>query len=114
PEDRAPGPLGEVAAGDRADRGEAAGDAEEDRYRPAALGDREGLEHDRQRRREHQRRAGALDDAEDDQPGLGGGAGRGGAAEGGGDGEDNHADDDHAAVAGEVFEALALREERRE
>ena len=33
PEDRAPGPLGQVAAGDRADRGQAAGDAEEDRQR---------------------------------------------------------------------------------
>ena len=71
PEDRPPGPLGQVAAGDRADRGEGAGEAEEDRQRPAALADREGAEDDRQRRREHQRRAGPLDHAEGDHPGLG-------------------------------------------
>jgi hypothetical protein len=114
PEDRPPGPLGQVAAGDRADRGEAAGDGEEDRHRAAALVQREGVEDDRQRGREHQRRAGALDDAEDDQPGLVERAGRGGAAEGGGGGEDDDADHDHAAVAGDVGEAAAEGEQRRE
>jgi len=114
PEDRPPGPLDEVAAGERADRGEAAGDGEEDRHRLATLADREGVEDDRQRRREHDRRAGALDDAEDDEPGLVEGGIGGGAAEGGGGGEDDDAEHDHAPVAGDVGEAAAEGEEGRE
>ncbi|HET7509467.1 MAG TPA: hypothetical protein VFJ65_04380 [Solirubrobacterales bacterium] len=80
-----------IATGQRADRGEAAGDCEEDRHRPATLAHGEGVQNNCQRRWEHDRRAGALDHPERDQPGLVERAGRGGAAEGGGGGEDDHA-----------------------
>ncbi len=62
PEDRPPGDLDQVAAGERAEGGHAAGDAEEDRERLAALALRVGGDDDRQRGREHDRRADALDD----------------------------------------------------
>ena len=70
PEDRPPGPLREIAPQDRADRGEAAGDAEEDRQRPATFAQLEGLHDDRQRGREHDRPARALHDSERHDPGL--------------------------------------------
>ena len=114
PEDRPPGPLGQVAAGDRPDRGEGAGEAEEDRQRAAALAQREGGEDDRQGGREHQRRAGALDHAEDDDPRLCRAAGRGGAAQRRGGGEDDDADHDHAPVPGDVGEPAAEGEQGRE
>ena len=60
PEDRPPRPLGEEAAERGADRGQAAGDAEEERQRLAALAQLEGLHHDRERGREHDRAADAL------------------------------------------------------
>jgi hypothetical protein len=114
PEDRAPRPLREVAAEDRADRGEAAGDAEEERQRAPAFAQRERLHDDRERGGEHDRAARALDHAEGDDPRLGEAAlGREPAHRGGG-GEDDDAERDHLAVPDGVREASAEREQRRE
>ena len=64
--------CGQVAAQDRPDGGQATGDAEEQRQRLAALAQREHVDHDGERGREHERTAGALDHPERDDPRLGG------------------------------------------
>jgi hypothetical protein len=111
PEDGAPRPLGEVAAGERADGGQAAGDAEEERERAAALPEREGGDDDRQRGGEEQRGERALGDAEGDHPRLAVLAGRGRAAERRADGEPGHADGQHAAMTEHVGQLAAEGEE---
>ena len=55
PEDGPPGPLGQEPAQNRADGGESSGDAEEQRQRLAALAEWERVDHDGERRREHER-----------------------------------------------------------
>jgi len=55
----------------RADRGQAAGDAEEQRQGPAARVEIERLHHDGDRGREHDRPAQALDGTERHNPRLG-------------------------------------------
>ena len=70
PEDGPPGPLGEVAAEDRPDGGQAAGDAEEQGQSPTPLVQVKCLDHDGQRGREHERAADALGESEYDDPGL--------------------------------------------
>ena len=74
---------------DRPDRGQPAGDAEEQRKRLAALVQRERLHDDRERRGEHDRAAGALYGAEGDEPGLGEAAFRRQPAQRRGAGEDD-------------------------
>ena len=71
PEDGPPRPLRQVAAEDRPDRGQAAGDAEEDGERLAPLTQGKGAHHDGQRGREHQRATRTLHDAEGHDPRLG-------------------------------------------
>ena len=114
PEDRPPGPLDQVAARDRADRGQPAGDAEEQRQRPAAGAQVEGLHDDRDRGREHERAAQALDRAERDQPRLGPAAARGGAAQRRRGREDDHPDHDHPPVPDDVAQPAAEREQGRQ
>jgi len=114
PEDRAPGPLRQVAAGERADGGQPAGGGEEQRERLAALAHRVGGDDDRQRGREQQRRARPLQDAEEDHPRLADVAGRRRAAERRAGREGDDADEHHPPVAEHVGELAAEREQRRE
>ena len=111
PEDRAPGPLGQEAAGERPDRGQRTGDAEERRQRAPPLLDGEGADDDRQRRREQQRREAALDDAPADHPHLAEAAGRCRAAQRGSSGKADHAGDDHPTMPEHVRELAAEHEE---
>ena len=113
PEDRAPRPLGQEAAEDRTDRGQAAGDAEEERQRPAALAQREGLDDDRQRRGEHDRATDALNRPENHDPRLGEAALRRQPAQRRGGGEDDHAEHDHPLMAHRVGEAARRRRRAR-
>ena len=111
PEDRPPGPLGQVATEQRADGREPAGDAEEQGQRLASLVQREGLHHDGQGGREHDRPAGPLDGPEGDDPGLGGGALGGQTAHGRGGGEHDHAEHHHPAVSDGVGQPATEGEE---
>ena len=70
PEDRAPGPLRQVAARDRPDRRQPARDPEEDRHRAAALAQRERRDDDAHRGGEHERRGSPLEHAEGHDPCL--------------------------------------------
>jgi hypothetical protein len=111
PEDRPPGPLREVAPEDRADRGQPAGDAEEDGERPAPFTQGEGLHDDRQRGREHDRPARSLDHAERHDPGLRKASFGGEPAQRGRGGEHDDAERDHPAVTDGVGESPAEREQ---
>jgi hypothetical protein len=106
--------LGQVAAGDGADRGESSGDREEDRQVLSALTDLVGGDHDRQRRREQERGRGALEHTKDDDPGLASRSGRGGPAERGEHGERDRSPDHRAPVAQDVGDAPAEGEQRRQ
>ncbi len=113
PEDRAPRPLAEISTGGGTDGREPARDREEHRQRPATLVKGEGLDHDRQRGRVHERGAGALHDTERDDPDLGDVAGRRQPVQGRRAGEDHDAEDQHLAVAEDIGEPAAEREQRR-
>jgi hypothetical protein len=65
-----PAALRQVAAQQRTDRSQAAGDGEENGERPPARLDRERIDHECERGRIENRSARALQDAEGDQPGL--------------------------------------------
>ena len=114
PEDRAPGPFGQEAAEQRADGGEPAGDPEEGGQRLAALAQGVGLHHDRQRSREHDGRAGALQHAEGDHPCLADPARRRRPAQRRAGGEADHAHDHHPPAPGDVGELAAEGEQRRQ
>ena len=113
PEDGPPRPLGQVAAQDRADGRQPPGDPEEQRQRLAALAQGERVDHDGQGGREHERAAGALDDPERDDPGLGAptpwASGRTWSTR---TDEDDDADHAHLGVAEDVREPSAQGEER--
>ena len=112
PEDGPPVDRGQVAPGQRADGCETAGDGEEDRHGLAALADREGAHHDRQRGGEHEGGERTLHHPPGDDPRLGQVPGGSGTAERGGAGKADHADHDHAAVPGYVGEPPAEGKQR--
>ena len=114
PEDRTPGPFGQVATEHRSDGGETPSDAEEDRQRLAPFAHREGLDHDRQGGGEHDGPAGTLDDAERHDPRFGDRTFGRQTAEGGRRSEDDDAQGHHLAVAHGVGQAATEGEERRE
>ncbi len=114
PEDRAPRPLRQVAAEDRAHGGQAARDAEEGRQRPSPLAQRVGVDDDGQRGRVHDRAACALKDPEEDQPRLGQAALGRGPAQRRRHGEQHDAEHDHLAVPDGVGEPAAEGEQRRQ
>jgi len=114
PEDGAPGPLGQVAAQQRADRGQAAGDAEEQGEGAAPLAQRKRLHDDRQRGREHDRAARALERAERNEPRLGQAALRGQPAQRRRAGEDDDAEGHHPPVAHRVGQPATEGEQRRQ
>ena len=105
---------GQVAAEQRADGGQAAGDAEEERQRAAALTDGEAGDDDRQRGGEENRGRCALQDAERDHPRLGQRAGGRGAAERGADREGGDADHDHPTMTQDVRQTATEREQCRQ
>jgi hypothetical protein len=98
----------------RANSGEAAGDAEEDREGLAAFVQGEGLHDDGECGGEHDRPAGSLNDAKGYDPGLGEAALGGKTARCGGASEEDDAERDHLAVANGVGQAAAVGEERGE
>ena len=114
PEDGPPRPLGQVAPQDRSDRGQPAGDPEEQGERLATLAQGEHVDDDGEGGREHEGTAGALDDPEPHDPRLGHRAGGSEAAHGRRPDEHDHADDAHLGVAEDVREPSAQREQRGE
>jgi hypothetical protein len=114
PENRSPRPLGQVAAEDRADRGETAGDAEEQCQCLAPLPQRVRVDDDRERGRIHDRATEALQRAERHQPCFGRAAFRREPAHRRCDREDDDTERDHFPVADGVAQAPAEREERRQ
>ena len=110
PEDRAPRPLGQVAAEERADGGQRAGDAEEDGHRASALLARERGDDDGERGGEEDRAERALGDAEDDHPRLAERPGGCSAAERRAHREARDADGEHAPMTEHVGELAAERE----
>ena len=114
PEDGTPRPLRQVAPEDRPDRGQAAGDAEEDGECPSPLTQGEGAHHDGERGREHERATGTLHDAEGHDPRFGDAALRRETAHDRGPGEDDHPEDAHAAMAEDVGQPPAQGEQSRQ
>ena len=90
-----------------------AGDAEEQGQRLAPLSKGEGLHHDRQRGREHDRTTGALDDPERDDPRFGQGSLGGQSAHARGPCEKDDPEDHHLRVADGVGQPTTEREESR-
>jgi hypothetical protein len=112
PEDRSPGPeLGQVGTGDRADRREQARDDEEHREALAALLRWERVEDQDGRRWDQQAAPEPLEDAEHDQPGLRDTRVGHQAAHQRADREDDDSDDDDPAMAEDVSEPPAERDE---